>query len=700
MKRTLLLLGLSGVLASCGGRADINVYLEEGALGGAGNGSGGGRLASGGRAIGGVPATGGSMPYPTGGTPATGGGATTGATGGWPLGGRTGTGGVTAGGTSGTGGRLPTGGIGGTGGVGGHAPFGGTGGPGGFGPGGEAGAAGWPAGGGGEGGAASCPDGYVGEDCEQCVVFVTTSGSDANSGGSWDRALATVQAGLDLAASRLSLPESVCEVWVASGTYFPTVDAYGNADGAEPRRKSLFLRANVGLFGGFVGTEFARDQRTSTEWLTTLSGDLGVSGDDLDNAFHVLVGATGAAIDGFEIVRGRAHGSTFPDDRGGGMLNVDASPAVANCHFTDNEAMVGGGIYNEGVASPTVLDCTLENNFAAFGGGMYNLNAAPYVSNTVFAENTADQGGGMYNEDASVRLSAASFFANFAAVGGGIANMGGSLDAQSCTITGQVAEELGAGMYNKGASVVLTGCHLTGLQAERGAALASVESSLTIYSTEFLGNVAVSGGAGMDDENTSAYVESSVFTGNIVTGPGQIGGAIHSRRASTLTLLNSRISSNQASHGGGVANDASSLDVNNCNLTHNLATDGSGTGAAILSREAPFVLSNSIVWYNLPALGSLGGDPLHVPAVTYCDVEGGCTAPASCTTDDTGNFAAEPAFLEPVSDQRLLPESPCIDAAGESALPADCVGVERVDVPGVGHEGASFADVGVYEWQP
>ena len=215
-------------------------------------------------------------------------------------------------------------------------------------------------------GACGCAPGFAGAACDECRYYVTTSGDDTDPGNSWYWAFETVQAGLDAAAARVSSGAfAACEVWVAAGTYVPT--------SGSGREKTIALKAGVEIYGGFAGTESLRSQRDVSSNPTILSGDLDGDGDTSDNAYHVVTGATGAAIDGFTITLGNADGSSSPHNFGGGMLNNSSSPTVTNCTFSANEAISGGGMLNR-YSSPTVTNCTFSGNeVSSNGGGMSNL---------------------------------------------------------------------------------------------------------------------------------------------------------------------------------------------------------------------------------------------------------------------------------------------------------------------------------------
>lgn len=48
-------------------------------------------------------------------------------------------------------------------------------------------------------------------------------------------------------------------------------------------------------------------------------------------------------LEGFTLTGGNANGSSFPDDIGGGMYNINSSPTIKDCTFIGNSADKGGG---------------------------------------------------------------------------------------------------------------------------------------------------------------------------------------------------------------------------------------------------------------------------------------------------------------------------------------------------------------------
>jgi len=198
------------------------------------------------------------------------------------------------------------------------------------------------------------------------VCFVNANASGTNSSTSWANAYNDLQS---------ALGASPCvEVWVAAGTYKPTV----LTDTADPRSTTFILNNGVALYGGFAGTETLLSQRDWISNVTILSGDIGATG-NADNSYHVVTGTTGAVLDGFTITAGNANGimntSSAYFIHGGGLLNIDgSSPTLANLVFSGNTALnYGGGMANFFNSSPILTQVIFINN-EAVGGGMYSQN--------------------------------------------------------------------------------------------------------------------------------------------------------------------------------------------------------------------------------------------------------------------------------------------------------------------------------------
>ena len=493
-----------------------------------------------------------------------------------------------------------------------------------------------------------------------CCVFVATTGKDTNDGSSWDNAVATVQNGLDLADAKVTAGLFAnCEVWVAKGTYVPTQDVTGATTPADPTAKTILLKPNVALYGGFAGTEATRSERNIETNVTALNGEMGTKGYTGDNALYVVTGADGAMIDGFTITLGQSSG----------MHNDMASPIVSNCTFSANG---GSGMYNE-CSAPFVTDSTFTGTSG--GSGMKNYFSYPTVNNCLFSDNVAPNGGGMSNNWSAPKITNSSFVNNTAAANGGGMSSSSSLPTLThCVFSGNQAISHGGGMYNDYSVPTVVSTTFDSNQAGGdGGALYNGNYSAIVTSSKFAFNTAQVYGGGMYNYNCAPIVSNSTFSGNTSTLDG--GGMYNETCPKGLTVVNCTFSDNQASHGGGMANDGSSPTVSNCIFWGNRA------GTAI---------SN---FY----------DPTSAPtpfAITYSDIEGGCTKASKCTSDATGNINADPLFVDAANgDFGLQPSSPCIDAANGSVAPSlDLVGNARVDIVGVGNDGSNYADMGAYEY--
>jgi hypothetical protein len=227
------------------------------------------------------------------------------------------------------------------------------------------------------------------------TIYVRASASGANNGTSWANAYTDLQAALATAVA-------TDEIWVAAGTYKPTVTPPAD------RTISFALKNGVGVYGGFAGTETMRSQRNPTINVTILSGDIGTAGVATDNSYHVVtsdstVTATGI-LDGFTVTAGRADGPGDPTDRGGAVYINLGSPTFIGCIFSGNYAGNRGAGVRVAAGSPTFTNCTFQGNFSESAGaglsaasvGSMQVRSCVFRSNTV---NNSTGGGGIEATD-------------------------------------------------------------------------------------------------------------------------------------------------------------------------------------------------------------------------------------------------------------------------------------------------------------
>ena len=401
--------------------------------------------------------------------------------------------------------------------------------------------------------------------------------------GVWADAFTTLQPALNAAGSG-------DQIWVAEGTYKPTVEHGGSGD----RYRSFQMKNGVAIYGGFDPT-LGYDTWEERDWVNRvaiLSGDIGIAGDSSDNSYHVFYHRditnldSTAILDGFTITRGNADGY-WPHNRGGGMYNYELSPAVSHCTFKDNRAEWGGGMLNDMLSSPTLTGCTFSHNMAfSIGGGMYNDQvSSPTLTDCTFSANTALTAGGMGNNGSSPVLTGCEFLDNVAstAMGGGMTNDRSSPVLIDCRFLRNSASTWAGALYNYKSSPTLTGCMISANSANDGGGIYNFDSSPRLTDCGLTVNEAVQNGGGIYNENSSP----TLIDSGVAFNSAQEGGGIYNANGSSPSLIGCYVSINSAQRGGGMLNDASSPTLTSSTFMGNLSDWGAGM--ANVNGSAPFL---------------------------------------------------------------------------------------------------------------
>ncbi|MCB0670223.1 MAG: hypothetical protein KDC80_30560, partial [Saprospiraceae bacterium] len=235
-------------------------------------------------------------------------------------------------------------------------------------------------------------------------ILVDLDASGDEIGTSWAHAFNDIQDGIDLACNCDT--GVVLAVWVAEGIYYPTLKVIEEED----RRRTFYITKNVGLFGGFNGTETTFNQRDFRTNEVVLSGDIGIKNQSSDNSYHVVtifdnqnVITDDCKIDGFKICDGYANGNgvTFNSSGGGifihGTSQASVQARLSNLIICNNLGFFGGGM-NISSASPSILNCQFKDNIGHFGGGISNFDGSPRFENCIIQDNKGTIGGGFHNE--------------------------------------------------------------------------------------------------------------------------------------------------------------------------------------------------------------------------------------------------------------------------------------------------------------
>ncbi|PZR20154.1 MAG: hypothetical protein DI539_11620, partial [Flavobacterium psychrophilum] len=194
------------------------------------------------------------------------------------------------------------------------------------------------------------------------VLFVNKNVvGGTQSGNSWTNALP--EAADAFKAARLlndATPGTVTQIWVAGGIYKPKFRADNlNSVNLSDRFNAFVMVPNVGVYGGFAGTEttLAARDLSITSNASVLSGDLnnndGANFSNYgENAYFVVVAAGSigqATLNGFTISGANKNGGNVSANGislayGGGLAGAQTTLSINNCIFKSNAGNYGGGV--------------------------------------------------------------------------------------------------------------------------------------------------------------------------------------------------------------------------------------------------------------------------------------------------------------------------------------------------------------------
>jgi len=207
------------------------------------------------------------------------------------------------------------------------------------------------------------------------------------------------------------------------------------------------------------------------------------------------------------------------------------------------------------------------------------------------------------------------------------------------------------------------------------------------------GNSAAQYGGGIYNNttaNTAFVITNSVLSGNTSV---LYGGGIYNL-SSSLTIINTVVSGNQAVLGGGLCNSASSPKIVNTTITANKSTN-SGAGGAIFNfgdaASSSPVIQNTIIW------GNSGGVFQGSPVFTHSFVQGSMSATDGNIPDNDPQFVAGISFgtaPNSAGDFRIAACSPLVDKGSNTFL-----GEILTDLNGNNRFSNTTTDIGAYENQ-
>jgi hypothetical protein len=262
--------------------------------------------------------------------------------------------------------------------------------------------------------------------------------------------------------------------------------------------------------------------------------------------------------------------------------------------------------------------------------------------------------------------------------GAGLEVVDGSPLVVDCLFVANSAGSNGGGMYARGGSPTVTDCRFVGNRSGFGGALKIELGSMTVEHCLFRGNFALEGGA-FQISDADAILVGCAFV------------------------------ENEAEVAGAIGVEGGNASITCCTFAANFAE----TLGALSVVIADVAMTNTIVWGSTSLDDAQIGVSLFAGlTVAYCDVEGGADAiPVDDTSSLTwldGNVDADPLYVDPeASDYRLSAESPCLDAADNTAIPPEAVRdldgsprfIDDPTAPDTGLGDCPIADMGAYERQ-
>ena len=301
--------------------------------------------------------------------------------------------------------------------------------------------------------------------------------------------------------------------------------------------------------------------------ITIQGGDFTLTGNKRDRLLQVVTGK-------LEISHMTLTGGKRADDAGGAIrIESNASLAVSDSVFLQNEAHAGGAILNRGTLH--VHNSQFIQNTATYdGGAIENVGGLMDFDETVFKQNSARNGGAIHDRE-------------------------GYITARGTQFSDNSARSRGGGLYTYHSVLTINDSAFRNNSAgSRGGAIALSHAIAVIIHSEFMGNFASSAGAISVNEG-SVSIRESLISDNRSSGDG--GGILS--RATDFVMSRTTVSGNRAGRGGGLFTDEGDATILASSFDHNRS---STDGGAIWSVDADLEASDS-TFYGNRAAGKGGG---------------------------------------------------------------------------------------------
>jgi hypothetical protein len=313
------------------------------------------------------------------------------------------------------------------------------------------------------------------------------------------------------------------------------------------------------------------------------------------------------------------------DTLGSGKVFINAGSQLVDNTCVNQGAAIWLDTINGASATMTMTGALVSRNHA-FAGPTGALgvagNGAVTIANTTVSNNYSGSTGGGFGDEnglANLTVTDSQFIDNVAMTDGGGIQTGGAGTMASITntvIAGNTAGGNGGGVFASGGAMKITSTRFTENTATNGGGIDSQAVNFSVLNSTFdhnraVGNADGNGGNGgavafaMGTAVANDLLANCLFQSNSANnGPTAMGGAVFDQ-ASSLEVADCQLTGNYSSgSGGAIASSGASLFVFGSTLDNNQASAGSG-GAAFIATSAASTVELSTLVGNLA--GTSGG---------------------------------------------------------------------------------------------
>ncbi|GEM_PF-3245463 len=531
------------------------------------------------------------------------------------------------------------------------------------------------------------------------TVYYVSSSGDNTDGLTWTTAYASPTAAL------AGTPVAGDEVWVKQGTYVSAA--------------TLSWKTGINFYGGFVGNETLRTQRSTDATLTILEGNR------TNRVLNAPSMASPTTWSGFTVQKGKTTTGA------GAFLQKNA--ILDNCIIQYNSATnSGGAIYIQGLTSDAdsikVLNCIIRADTAAFagagkygGGGIY-IKAGSWkgiVRGCTIDGNVVD---GIANVSSDID-------------GAGVYVGDGTLD--NCIIKNNLATSKNATTK----AVTITGkCQGGGLMIMPQ----TTANPIVVKNCSITGNssqTSQGGGIAIDPLWTSALIAAPINisktiinnnfaykSGGGIMADGQFATSTSSYKFENCVISNNRTQTGQggAAFVNNIAAYSGTVSFTNCHIVNNRMCVYNYGGGGFYYNNIPAVIKNCVFWGNLNAgtsplkhhIRTAGVDGnqilncafdtrfLTADVYTTTTLTGTVTVELSNTGSDVGKLY--PAFVTPtnftgnvvttaVDSLAMITNANWGITSASACLNAGTTTAATTDITGLARPQGSAYDIGAYE---